>query len=106
MKVENIFAEIPKMLKEESFQHLAASEHVKIERIVSRGHTSPETGWYDQEKNEWVMVLEGKAVLSFIDEPPVTLNRGDYLIIPAHKKHRVDWTEPDKETVWLAVHYE
>ncbi|MDX2244117.1 MAG: cupin domain-containing protein [Leptolyngbyaceae cyanobacterium bins.302] len=78
---------------------------MKIERIVSRGHTSPETGWYDQEQNEWVIVLQGEAVLSFEHEEPLCLKVGDYINIPAHSKHRVDWTDPNQETIWLAIHY-
>ena len=105
MKSQNIFEAIPDNLEEEIFQRLIHTEHVTIERIISKGHKSPQSGWYDQEKKEWVMVLRGEAVLSFENQPPVHLQAGDFINIPSHKKHKVDWTDPDRETIWLAVHY-
>lgn len=103
--MNNIFEAIPEDLKDEKFELLVESGRVRIERIISKGHTSPESGWYDQEQNEWVMVLRGKAVLAFEDEASITLQEGDFVDIPAHKKHKVEWTAPDIETLWLAVHY-
>ena len=97
----NIFESIPAALPVEIFESLAAGGGVKIERIVSRGHTPPADNWYDQEKNEWVLVLR-----AFPEKPAVTLLEGDYLTIRAHEKHRVQWTDPGRETVWLAVHYQ
>ncbi|MBL0010576.1 MAG: cupin domain-containing protein [Nitrosomonas sp.] len=91
--------------KDEFFELLIKNDTVTIERIISKGKKSPESDWYDQEKNEWVMVLKGKAVLSFEDQTSVQLNEGDFINIPSHKKHRVAWTDPDNETIWLAVHY-
>ena len=105
MKTQNIFEVIPDNLKDEIFEQLLSSEHVKIEKIISKGHKSPESGWYDQEEDEWVMVLKGEAMLSFEDQTSVHLREGDFINIPSHKKHRVDWTKPDGETIWLAVHY-
>ena len=105
MRAQNIFAAIPDKLEQESFEQLLDSGTLKIERIVSKGHSSPASGWYDQEENEWVMLLRGEAVLSFEDQSRVRLREGDYLNIPAHKKHRVDWTDPHVQTIWLAVHY-
>ena len=105
MKSHNIFSAIPGKLDQEVFELLAGNGGVTIERIISKGQKSPESGWYDQEKNEWVMVLKGKAVLSFEDQASVQLNEGDFINIPAHKKHKVAWTDPDNETIWLAVHY-
>jgi cupin 2 domain-containing protein len=102
MKSQNIFARIPQNLETEVFELLAGNNAVTIERIVSKGQKS---SWYDQERNEWVMILRGKAVLSFEDQTSVQLNEGDYINIPSHKKHRVSWTDPDNETIWLAVHY-
>ncbi len=103
--MNNIFDAIPKNLEAESFQQLVESNAVKIERIVSRGHCSPESGWYDQNQNEWVMLLQGEATLAFADDTSITLQAGDFVTIPAHKKHRVAWTTPETETIWLAVHY-
>ncbi|MEE9412562.1 MAG: cupin domain-containing protein, partial [Methylococcales bacterium] len=82
------------------------SGSVRIERIISKGHTSPKPGWYDQEQHEWVVLLKGKAVIAFADKPSATLRAGDYISINAHEKHRVDWTDPEGETIWLAVHFD
>lgn len=85
---------------------LASSPHVRIERIVSRGQASPPGFWYDQDAAEWVIVLAGSAALLFEGETdPHRLAPGDYLHIPAHRRHRVEWTDPDQATIWLAVHF-
>jgi cupin 2 domain-containing protein len=105
MKTTNIFKEIPELLNEELFQNIISKDSLKIQRIISKGHKSPESGWYDQESDEWVIVLQGEAVLSFENQEDVRLKAGDYLNIPAHKKHKVSWTKPDVETIWLAVFY-
>jgi len=101
----NIFKTIPDELPEEIFSELLNSRHFRIERIVSRGHCSPKDYWYDQTENEWIIVLQGKAKLLFEDNRLVELNVGDYLNISAHQKHRIEWTDPTIETVWLAVFY-
>ena len=103
--MKNIFEAIPADLPEELFDSLVDNSAVRIERIVSRGHTSPPSGWYDQAQNEWVIVLKGQAVLAFEQGEPVTLKAGDFLAIPAHSKHRVELTAQDADTIWLAVHY-
>ena len=103
--MNNIFDSIPTDLSSEIFDDLVSSDTVKIERIISKGQTSPDFGWYDQEQNEWVIIIAGSAIIGFDDKPSVTLKMGDYLNIPAHQKHKVAWTDPDVETVWLAVHY-
>lgn len=103
--LNNIFKAIPENLDVEVFEQLASGNGLIIERIISKGHKSPESGWYDQDKNEWLMVLMGGAILLFEDETTIQLKSGDYTNIPAHKKHKVTWTEPDVETIWLAVHY-
>jgi cupin 2 domain-containing protein len=101
----NIFSSLPDKLEHESFEVLLRHKNIKIERIVSRGHTSPETGWYDQKENEWVIVLEGSGSILFETGDKVNLKKGDYLNIPAHTRHKVVWTDPDNITIWLAVHY-
>ncbi|MBU0720540.1 cupin domain-containing protein [bacterium] len=106
MKKTNIFESIPPKIQEELFEEILSNEHIVIERIVSYGHTSPKSGWYNQERDEWVMVLEGEAVLCFEDEKELRLKAGDYLNIPAHTKHKVSWTKPECKTVWLAIHYQ
>ncbi len=106
MDVKSVFTQIPEVLPEELFETLAQSENVTIERIVSRGHCSPENFWYDQEEHEWVLVLKGRAGLLFEGEhEAVVLGPGDYINIPAHVRHRVAWTDAGQETVWLAVYY-
>ena len=105
MKTGNIFEALPDNLDEEIFEQLVQSKHVRIEKIISTGQRSPESGWYDQEDNEWVMVLKGEARLSFDDRTSVALRVGNFINIPAHTKHKVDWTDPEGQTVWLAVHY-
>lgn len=103
--VKNIFAEIPANRQREIIETLFRSAHVRLERIVSRGDRSPAGFWYDQEDDEWVILLQGSAGLSFAEnEEVVVLHPGDYLAIRSHQKHRVAWTDPDAETVWLAVH--
>ena len=102
---KNIFADLPVKVENEQFQELLRDKNIRIERIVSQGHVSPTTGWYDQENNEWVLILEGAGTILFDDGQKVTLPKGDYLHIPAHAKHKVSWTDPDKQTIWLAVHY-
>jgi cupin 2 domain-containing protein len=104
--VNNIFEKIPVDLHSEVFESLVEANGVRIERIISRGHASPESGWYDQSRDEWIMVLRGKAVIAFEDKPSITLREGDYTTIKVHEKHRVEWTDPGVETIWLAVHYE
>jgi len=101
----NIFAAIPTQLDEELFNELSSNGPVLIERIVSKGHSSPPSGWYNQDKNEWVILLTGQAIIAFPGEKDIRLVKGDYLNIPAHQKHRVKWTDPEQETIWLAVHY-
>lgn len=100
----NLFANIPAELPEELFETLLESPSVKIERIVSRGHTSPEDYWYDQKQDEWVILLQGEARLAFADqERELAMKPGDYVFIKAHEKHRVSFTSQDQDTVWLAV---
>lgn len=105
MKTKNLFDSLPKELDVEVFEDIVRSSTVRIERIVSKGHTSPDTGWYDQNENEWVMVVKGKASLEFEDGSICDLSAGDYVNIPAHIKHKVSWTDPNEITIWLTVFY-
>ena len=106
MKSGNIFDNIPKASAEEIFESIFECETLRFERIVSSGQSSPDGFWYDQPQDEWVMLLSGKAVLRFEQEAePVSLNPGDYLLIPAHTKHRVESTDRSQQTVWLALHF-
>lgn len=102
----NLFENLPDQpLKDELFETLLQKPGLKIERIVSTGQASPEGFWYDQPEDEWIALLQGEAVLRFEDSPdPVRLKVGDTLLIPAHRKHRVEETLRGGVTVWLAVH--
>ncbi|MFO0791609.1 MAG: cupin domain-containing protein [Pirellulales bacterium] len=102
--MNNVFFEIPRATPQEITDILTASEHVRIERIVSLGHASPPGFWYDQMQNEWVVLFQGAAQLRFEDRL-VDLTPGDHVSIPAHTKHRVEWTAPNEPTIWLAVFY-
>lgn len=102
----NLFADLCSSLPNELFTTLIDAANVRIERIISHGHASPEGFWYDQDRHEWVVVLKGAARVRFEDdEQPVEMKPGDCINIPAHRKHRVEWTTPDEPTIWLAVHY-
>ena len=103
--MKNLFQDIPQPGVEEFSETLAQSGEARVERIVSRGHRAPAAGWFDQDRNEWVALLQGAARLQFEDGSELRLGPGDWLEIPAHCRHRVAWTDPDRETVWLAVHY-
>jgi cupin 2 domain-containing protein len=107
MSVRNIFSEIPESRNDEIYETLLRSEHFKLARIISSGQATPPGKWYDQDTNEWVILLSGSAGLLFEGEKEVCLmNPGDYIHIPAHKRHRVEWTDPEQKTVWVALHYE
>ena len=100
----NLFTDLPPGLPDELFTTLLEAPNVRIERIVSHGHNSPADYWYDQPQHEWVIVLKGAARLRF-EETLMEMKPGDFVNIPAHTKHRVEWTTPDKPTIWLAVHH-
>lgn len=102
----SLFDNIHSSLPDEVFETLCSSDTVKIERIISRGHSSPEGFWYDQTKNEFVLVVQGSARVRIRGEKnSIVVATGEYLNIRAHVKHRVEWTDPDIDTIWLAVHY-
>ena len=102
--VKHFFDELPQHLPKELVQILVRAADVRIERIISHGHTSPADFWYEQPQHEWVIVLQGAARLQF-EDGRVDVKPGDFINIPAFKKHRVDWTTPDEPTVWLGVRY-
>jgi len=102
---DNLFADLPPHLPQEVVHTLLTAAQVRIERIVSHGHASPEGFWYDQEQNEWVVVLKGAVRLRF-EDGTIEMKPGDFVNIPAHKRHRVEWTTPVEPTIWLGVFYE
>lgn len=107
MQSKNLFADLPESLPTELTEILARSPAVRIERIVSTGQSTAKDFWYDQEEHEWVAVLKGEARLLFESESnAVLLQPGDHVLIPAHQKHRVEWTSDREPTVWLAVFFD
>ena len=127
MKTQNIFAKIPKKLSRELFNTILSKKNIKIERIISKNNITPKGKWYNQDKNEFVILLKGSAELLFFPDKKypndtkqeilhnvtkqeilhkghkIKMKKGDYINIPAHIKHRVDKT--GKKTIWLAVFY-
>jgi cupin 2 domain-containing protein len=101
----NLLRDLPKASAGEITERLAGSGSVRIERIVSHGEASPDGFWFDQDETEFVLVLAGAARLRFADGKIVTLGPGDWVEIAPHDRHRVDWTDPDQPTVWLAAFY-
>ncbi|MDI9636219.1 cupin domain-containing protein [Geitlerinema splendidum] len=100
----NILQKIPAALPDEVFDTIVSSENIKIERIISKGHCSPPGFWYDQDQSEWVLLVKGEAKLS-LEHETVLLKPGDYVNIKPHIKHRVEWTTPEEETIWIAIFY-
>jgi cupin 2 domain-containing protein len=100
----NLLTDLPTSLPQELIQTILERPNLRIERIVSQGHASPEGFWYDQSENELVVLFQGAARLRFEDEA-VEMKPGSFIDIPAHRRHRVEWTSPEQQTVWLAVHY-
>ena len=105
--MRNLFRDLPAPAATEAFETLVEGRAFRLERIVSAGHVSPPGEWYDEVTQEWVILLAGSAGLRFEDEPEArTLAPGDWVVIAPHRRHRVDWTDPGQNTVWLALHYE
>lgn len=102
--MSNLFDDIPSSLPEELVQTILSRPNLRIERIISNGHASPDGFWYDQKQHEFVVVLKGAARLRFEDQV-IEMKPGSFINIPAHRRHRVEWTTPDEPTVWLAIHY-
>ncbi len=101
----NLF-NIDKVLnKKELIEILAESKNIRIERIISSGQTSPAGFWYDQDENEFVVLIQGEAVISYEDKTKTRLKTGDTIIIPAHKKHRVAFTSKIPKCIWLCIFY-
>lgn len=105
---ENLFSHVPDELPEELVSVLAENKNVRIERIVSDGHASPDGFWYDQPQHEWVLLVSGSAELSIEKDTGIErlkLEAGDHVLIPAHQRHRVESTSQTEKTIWLAVFY-
>ena len=105
LKIRNIFSLLPIDANREHFETLLECANFKLERIVSHGQATKEGEWYDQGHGEWVVLLKGSAGLLIEGEEEVRqLMQGDYLYLLAHLRHRVEWTQAEGETIWLALH--
>ncbi len=102
--MENLFNLPVNLPNTELFEPLIRNDSILIERIVSTGQTTPAGEWYDQQQDEWVILLQGRAILGYVDGSTLTLQAGDHVFIPARQKHRVDYTSNDPVCIWLAVH--
>lgn len=102
--LKNIFSNIPADLPEELFETLFQKSGITVERIISKGHHTPEHEWYDQAWDEWILLLQGQATLLIENNQRILLKPGDYLLIPAHARHQVSSTDSNIETIWLAIH--
>lgn len=102
-----LFGGLPVALADERFDEVLAGGRFRLLRIVSTGQATPPGQWYDQPDDEWVVVLKGAAGVLIAGEPaPRPLAPGDWLLLPAHCRHRIEWTATDQPTVWLALHAE
>ena len=102
--MKNIYTLPSPLPNEELFEPIIQNQSLLIERIISTGQTTPEGEWYDQQRDEWVMLLQGEATLSYVDGSQIQLKPGDYLLIRAHQKHRVEYTSTNPPCIWLAIH--
>ncbi|MBD2078508.1 cupin domain-containing protein [Leptolyngbya sp. FACHB-17] len=102
--IGNIFEIGERSLDRELFEPLIETDQLLIERIISTGQTTPEGEWYNQPRDEWVLLLQGEAQLMYEDGSEIDLKAGNYLLIPAHQKHRVSYTSNNPACIWLAIH--
>jgi len=100
----NIYELSQEVYQLEKFEQIAFGNNIQIERIISTGQTTTSGQWYDQELDEWVILLQGEAELAYGDNTRIKLKAGDYLLIPSHTKHRVEYTSINPPCIWLAVH--
>lgn len=106
-ELRNIFQLLPALGKRsEVFETLFENKTLRIERITSVDMQSDDCDWYDQDHDEWVIVLQGEGGLRFDDDSRVVLKAGDYLHIPAHRRHLLTHTSADPACIWLAIHFE
>jgi len=103
--MDNLFSSIPSQLADELTEVLEQKPNLRIERIISDGHRSDQGFWYDQDEHEWVLMIQGAASIEFNNGDVKSLSQGDYLLIPAHQKHRVLSTSNSEKTIWLAVFF-
>ncbi len=104
--LSNLFDDVPRTLPAERVDLLLDMPAIRLERIVSTGQATPPGEWYDQDRDEWVVVLRGRARVRIEGETEDrALGVGDHLLLRAHVRHRVEWTDPTEATIWLALFY-
>ena len=107
MQLIRLLSDLPQKLSAEQFDQLVQGKHFRLERIISTGQVTPNEQWYDQDEDEWVLLLSGSAKLEFSpSQETISLESGDAVHIPAHTRHRVCQTHPTEPTVWLALHFQ
>ncbi|QSA95525.1 cupin domain-containing protein [Methylococcus sp. EFPC2] len=107
VRLGNLYRDLPPDRSAEAFDTLLQKRGLRLERIVSRGHVTPAGEWYDQDMAEWVLLLRGAARLRIEGRDElIELAAGDYVHLPAHRRHRVEWTDPECDTIWLALHHD
>lgn len=105
MDIKNIFSLLQVNTTNEYFEDIISEADFRIERIISDGHTTPDDFWYNQDEDEFVLLLKGFAKLMFEDGSIIELNEGDYVIIDKHKKHKVIYTSTETKTFWITCYY-
>jgi len=106
ISTKNLFADLPLSLPDEQIEDLVRTDQFRLERIISTAHATPEGQWFDQDTDEWVLLLRGEAGLRFEGElQDIIMSPGDYLLIPSRRRHRVQWTSATEPTLWLALHF-
>ena len=106
MPIQNLLTTLPTSDNDEVVEQLAAGQSFRLERILSTGQITPAGQWLEQPAEEWVVLLSGAARLRFEDELDERLLKpGDSLLIAGHRRHRVEWTDPDQPSVWVALHF-
>ena len=106
MEIRSLFDDVPDRLANELYSPVLETKQFRLVRIVSTGQATPDGEWYDQDQNEWIIILRGRARILFADgDGSKHLGPGEYLRIPAHVRHRVEETDPDQPTIWLALYY-
>jgi len=106
MSIKSIYDSILSFSEnEEIFETLLKNRNIKIERIISSGQFTEKGVWYDQDINEWILLVQGEAILEFENKETVKMKKGNYYNIPSHLKHRVAYTSKKPKCIWLAVLY-
>jgi len=103
--INNLFSKIPEYSDNEITEVIFCNDLIRIERIVSYGFASPENFWYNQDSDEWVILLEGNASIEFKNDEIIDMKKGDYIFIPANREHRVKYCSKEPNCLWLAVHF-